>query len=194
MHIFAMSGSLQPSSANRAVLNLACAQAAATDTIDIFTALGDVAPFDASFSDDHAPPSVIALRRGIAEADGVLIASPEYGHSMPGVLKNALDWLVGSGELASKPVAIITASPTPTGGLRAQIALIATLLAQSAEIVALLAISGSKLKIDDGGAIVHAPTIRRIRETTAALTERCRERANEAVLAASQSFEPEFAP
>ena len=181
MQIFAINGSLQPSSSNQAVLNLASAQVSATDTIDVFQGLRDIPPFDASFATHDAPHSVVALRRGITAAAGVLIATPEYGHSMPGVLKNALDWLVGSGELACKPVAIITASPTPTGGLKAQIALIQTLLAQSAEIVALLPIAGSKLKIDAGGAIVHAPTIRRIRETTAALTERCRELANAAV-------------
>lgn len=175
MRIFGISGSLQSASSNYAVLMAARKQTSAAE-ITIFSDLREIPPFDASFEDDRVPQSVKILREGIAQADGVLIVSPEYAHSMPGILKNALDWLVGSGELANKPVAIITVSTTPTGGLRAQTALIQTLLAQSAEIVALLPISGSKLKIDAAGNVFHAPTLRRINETLVALCERCEER------------------
>lgn len=174
MRILGLNGSLQAASSNLAVLTAARRESDCAE-IAIFEALGDVPPFDVSIADDRVPPSVGALRTGIAQSDGVLIVSPEYAHSMPGVLKNALDWLVGSGELASKPVAIITVSPTPTGGLRAQIALVQTLLAQSADIVALLPIAASRLKIDGNGEVNHAPTMRRVRETLTALLERCEE-------------------
>lgn len=61
-------------------------------------------------SDGNTPLSVASLRRQIQSANGVLISSPEYAHGVPGALKNALDWLVSSGELVGKPFALINAS------------------------------------------------------------------------------------
>ncbi len=67
--------------------------------------------------EDATPPApVAALRTAVRRRDAVLIVSPEYAHGVPGVLKNALDWLVSSGECVHKPIAVITASPFPTGG------------------------------------------------------------------------------
>ena len=57
------------------------------------------------------PCEVCALRKNIGQSDGVVIASPEYAHGVPGSLKNALDWLVGSVEFPGKPVAVINTSP-----------------------------------------------------------------------------------
>jgi NAD(P)H-dependent FMN reductase len=65
----------------------------------------------------------------------LLIASPEYGHSLPGVLKNGIDWLIGSGELERKVVAITAAVPGPERGQRGLLALRDTLAAVSAEVV-----------------------------------------------------------
>ena len=175
MRIFGISGSLQPGSTNHAVLDVVREGAPADVELVVFDELAAIPPFDASIGEFNAPAPVKALRESVASCEGVLIASPEYAHSLPGVLKNALDWLVGSGELANKPVAIVTASTTPMAGLRAQAALIHTLLAQSAEIVALLPIGNSRLKTNEHGAFVHEPTRRRIRETFDALVERCRE-------------------
>ena len=63
---------------------------------------------------DTPPASVRALRERIGRADGLLICSPEYAHGVPGVLKNALDWLVSSLEFPGKPVALINISPRST--------------------------------------------------------------------------------
>lgn len=65
----------------------------------------------------------------------MLIGTPEYAYGMPGVLKNALDWLVLSGELVNKPVATISASPSEFGGSKARAWLILTLTALAANIV-----------------------------------------------------------
>ncbi len=66
------------------------------------------------FNPDHAsentPEPVLAFRRQILQADGVIICTPEYAHGVPGTLKNAIDWTVGSGEFSQKPVVLITAS------------------------------------------------------------------------------------
>lgn len=172
MRILAINGSLQEHSSNRSVLAYAIA-AHASETIMLFDRLKDIPPFE-STAEETTPEAVAALRTAVAEADGVLISSPEYAHSMPGLLKNALDWLVGSGEFALKPVAIISVSTTPTAGLRAQIALIQTLLAHSAEIVALLPVGSSKALIGTDGTIADETLRRRIEETVRALVERCR--------------------
>lgn len=87
---------------------------------------------------ENADASVQTLRRVIAEADGLVITTPEYNHGMPGVLKNALDWASrpsGKSCLQDKPTLIITNSPGYTGGVRAQAQLNETLLSVSAVIV-----------------------------------------------------------
>jgi NAD(P)H-dependent FMN reductase len=175
MKILALSGSLQAASSNSAVLRCA-AKTLPPDSFATFDGLEGIPPFNASLEDEKAPASVYALREAIRASDGVLISTPEYAHSVPGILKNALDWLVGSGELCLKPVAVISVSSAPTAGLRAQMALLQTLLAHSAEIVALLPIGSSKTVIGRDGAVVHASMLRRIGETVRALVERCEER------------------
>jgi chromate reductase len=74
-------------------------------------------------------------RRALAESDAVLIATPEYGFSLPGVLKNGIDWAIGSGELEGKVVAITAAVPAPERGRRGLQALRDTLSAVRATIV-----------------------------------------------------------
>lgn len=76
-----------------------------------------------------------AWRRALAESDAALIASPEYGHSLPGSLKNGIDWVIGSGELHQKLVAITAAVPAPERGRKGLAALALTLRAVDATIV-----------------------------------------------------------
>src|SRR5262249_60565012 len=64
------------------------------------------------------PPPVHEFRGLLRAADGVLLSCPEYGHGVPGTLKNALDWIVSTGELEGKPVALIVASPSGGGWAR----------------------------------------------------------------------------
>lgn len=82
-----------------------------------------------------APDSVVAWRRALSESDAVLIASPEYGHSLPGALKNGIDWVIGSGELHRKIVAITATVRDPARGRRGLRALADTLHAVDAVIV-----------------------------------------------------------
>ncbi len=62
----------------------------------------------------------MAWRAAVTRADALVIATPEYAGGMPGVLKNALDWLVGTGELYDKPVALLSAAPSPERGANAR--------------------------------------------------------------------------
>jgi chromate reductase, NAD(P)H dehydrogenase (quinone) len=172
--VLALSGSLQPRSLNAAFLR-AAHRVAPDDIVITDAAALDAIPFVDRAGADDAPPEVAALRAAVGAADALLIASPEYGHSFPGMLKNALDWLVGSGELAGLPVALMSASSTGGGGIRAQMALTQTLLAQAASIVGGLTVGGAKQKLDDEGELVHEPTLRRVRELLVALGEAAEE-------------------
>lgn len=124
MKIIAICGSLRAQSSNLALLG------AATNLgidVQIYEGLGSLPHFnpDDDLEGATPPPAVAELRKLLAEADGILISSPEYAHGVPGSLKNALDWLVSDGALVDKPVALINASPV--GGEFARDSLVETL-------------------------------------------------------------------
>ncbi|MFC9229537.1 NADPH-dependent FMN reductase [Streptomyces decoyicus] len=134
MRLLALSGSLRARSSNGAVLRSALALwDGPTATADI----GTLPHFNPDLDGENATPpaSVAALRTAVAASDALLLVSPEYAHGVPGVLKNALDWLVSSGECVSKPTAVITASPFPTGGDHANAQLRETLRMMTGEVV-----------------------------------------------------------
>jgi NAD(P)H-dependent FMN reductase len=124
MKIIAICGSLRTQSSNLALLRAATTIAA---EVEIYEGLSNLPHFNPDDDVEGAtpPPAVGALRKQLAEADGILISSPEYAHGVPGSLKNALDWLVSDGALVDKPVALINASPV--GGEFARDSLVETL-------------------------------------------------------------------
>jgi NAD(P)H-dependent FMN reductase len=133
--ILAMSGSLQARSSNTSLVRLAQRLANAHVSVDVFDALGSLPYFNPDLDVEPPPAAVAEFRARIAAADAVLFASPEYAHEMPGVLKNALEWLVSSGELYAKPVAVLCAAPGPQRGIYAREALERTLSAEGARII-----------------------------------------------------------
>ena len=159
-------GSLQTVSMNRAALNVAQAHARTFDevTVDDFDRLADLPALNPDLID--APgPHVDDWRHRVGIADVVLIASPEYAGSLAGSLKNALDWIVGSGELYAKPVALLSAGTS--GGHYARQALVQTLTWQGAHVVAHLGIAAPRTKSDADGRLTDEPTIAAIRQLTA---------------------------
>ena len=105
-----ISGSLRSGSVNGEVLKALYELSPDNVTISFFDDIGTL-PY---FNPDHEaepPASVLQWRAALQDAHAVIICSPEYAHGVPGVLKNALDWVVGSGEFMHKPVALINASP-----------------------------------------------------------------------------------
>ena len=99
--------------------------------------LGDLPHFSQELEGERTPASVEALRRRIAAADALLIATPEYNSAMPGVLKNGLDWASrpsGESVLAAKPAAVLGASPGRFGAVRAQADVRTVLTAIGAEV------------------------------------------------------------
>lgn len=106
LKILGISGSLRAASLNSAVLRAAGRMLPENAELVIYTGLAELPHFNPDLEGSE-PSSVIDFRKQLQEADGVLIASPEYAHGVPGAMKNALDWVVSSGELANKPVALL---------------------------------------------------------------------------------------
>ena len=124
MRVLTISGSLRPDSLNTLLLRAAEEQAPAGVQLVRFTGLADIPPFHGERSDPgERPAAVRKLSEQIQAADAMLIATPEYNGSIPGVLKNALDWVstpFPDNVLRGKPVAVIGASTGGYGGMWAQ--------------------------------------------------------------------------
>lgn len=118
IRILAISGSLRKASSNSALLRAASMLAPKNLEITVYVGLGDIPLFNPDLEgpdfDRPAPSQVCEFRSLLLASDGVLIASPEYAHGVTGALKNAIDWVVGSGELVGKPVALLNASALAT--------------------------------------------------------------------------------
>ena len=126
MRILAISGSLRNGSYNTGLLR--AAQESAPDGVEVhlYEGLAHLPPYDQDVQDHEPPAAVRDLRERIAAADAVLIATPEYNRSIPGVLKNAIDWAsrpFPDNAIRGRPVAIVGASTGSYGALWAQMEL-----------------------------------------------------------------------
>ena len=155
--ILAISGSLRAGSSNHAILRFLGEMAPEELEYMIYEGLAQLPHFDPGLDNDDPPATVTDLRKLLAEADGIIICTPEYAYGVPGSLKNALDWTVSSGSLDNKPLALITAS---TGGENAHAALLLVLGALSANLLedATLLISFIRSKMDGDGNITDEKT------------------------------------
>ena len=112
--VMAISGSLRHGSSNGALVEAVARLTPKAADVVIYDDLAALPPFNPDLDGVGAPEAVITFRAWLQACDAVLISSPEYAHGVPGVLKNALDWVVGSGELIHKPIALINASARAT--------------------------------------------------------------------------------
>ena len=108
--IFTIPGSLRSGSSNHNILKFLGTLVPDGINYTIYDSLATIPPFDPGLDNDTTPQPVAELHRLITNADAIIICTPEYAFGVPGQLKNALDWLVSSGTLVDKPVALITAS------------------------------------------------------------------------------------
>lgn len=111
MRIIGISGSLRTASVSTALLKTAATLTPGYVKFMIYDGLGNLPQFNPELDKEPVPPAVADLRSQLNCSAGVIISTPEYAHGVPGALKNALDWLVASGELYEKPVALFSASP-----------------------------------------------------------------------------------
>ncbi|USB31812.1 NAD(P)H-dependent oxidoreductase [Paenibacillus sp. YPG26] len=127
--ILMISGSLKLGSINTAILKglTLLADEAMTMRFSLYEGLGELPHFNPDRDTPQAIEAVEHFREQLRSSDGVIICTPEYAAGVPGTLKNALDWIVSSGELMNKPVAAISASPSMQGGAKALESLEATL-------------------------------------------------------------------
>jgi len=126
--------------------------------IEIFDGLAKLPHFDPDNTEGQA--EVARFRNLLKQSDGIIICTPEYAFGIPGVLKNALDWSVSSGEFNEKPVCAISASPLPSGGDKALASLLLTFTALGTITTQnlTLSIAGSKKKINEQGEVTDLQT------------------------------------
>ena len=136
LRVLAISGSLRAASSNTAVLLVAARVAPIGIDVDLCDGIDRLPYFnpdhDREFDDPALPLAVRALRGKIAASDALLISSPEYAHGVAGMMKNALDWLVGGPEMPGKLVGVINTAPHAT---HAYAALMETLRTMSVVLV-----------------------------------------------------------
>ncbi len=123
MLILGLSGSLRRDSHNRKLLRAAARELPPGARLAVWEGLGELPHYDQDLDVAPAPPQVRQLRDAIAAADAILISTPEYNHSIPGALKNGLDWAsrpFANNVLRGKPVAVIGASTGLFGAVWAQ--------------------------------------------------------------------------
>src|SRR3974390_2006923 len=131
MDVLGISGSLRVASWNSMLLRALVCIATPGVQVDLYRDVGQLPLFNPDLEASDPPP-VAALRSSINAADAVVIASPEYAHGVSGVIKNALDWMVGNESFVDKPVGLLNASPRTS---IAQAALRETLATMSARVV-----------------------------------------------------------
>lgn len=171
MKIVAISGSLRPASSNTALVRAVIASTPPGVEAVLYDGLASLPHYSPELDATDLPEPVKALRSALQSAAGVLICTPEYAFGIPGSLKNALDWLVSSGELWRKPVAVLSASPSALGGEKAHAALVLTLTALEAEIVeaASLQIPFVSTKLNAEKAVSDPATLAALQASLAAL-------------------------
>jgi chromate reductase, NAD(P)H dehydrogenase (quinone) len=123
VRVLGISGSLRRDSLNSALLRAAAERLPAGAELVEFGNLREIPPYDSDVEEEGVPEVVEELREAVRSADAVLLATPEYNHSLPGQLKNALDWVsrpAGESALRGKPAAAIGASTGMFGAVWAQ--------------------------------------------------------------------------
>ncbi len=132
MKIIGISGSLRSASVNTSLLRAAASLTLYNVELVVYDELGNLPHFNPELDRQPLPVAVTDFRSQLNSSVAVIISSPEYAHGIPGVLKNALDWLVASGELYEKPVALFNASPRTS---YAQASLTETLTVMNARLI-----------------------------------------------------------
>jgi NAD(P)H-dependent FMN reductase len=159
--ILAISGSLRARSTNLTIIENIAEMFSEKINVTIYEGLANLPHFNPDLEQSAPVAEVADFRRRIREADGVLICTPEYVFSIPGALKNALEWTVGTSDFAGVPVALITASSLGEKTHESLFLVLKTIEARISEHTALL-ISGARTKVNSTGKLQDAPTIQAI--------------------------------
>ncbi|MBW4358879.1 NADPH-dependent FMN reductase [Flavobacterium taihuense] len=159
--ILAIIGSTRANSSNLKVVQYLAALTKDLYDIAIFERISELPHFNPDSDNENPPCSVVEFRQLISKADGVLICTPEYIYSLPGSLKNAIEWCVSTAVFSQKPIGLITASAS---GKRAheELQLIMKTVETNFTKETTLLISGIKGKFNDQGILSDTDTIDRL--------------------------------
>lgn len=161
-NILAICGSTRQSSANLHIINAIAklgAEKLNTTLYDITT----LPFFNQDITDEQAPASVLNLREAIAKTDTVVICTPEYVFSLPGVLKNAIEWTVSTTVFSDKPTALITASSSGEKAHESLLLVMKTVGIKTSDDLCLL-ISGVKSKLNSDGDVIDASLVKKLEQ------------------------------
>jgi chromate reductase len=173
MKVLAISGSLRRDSYNTKLLRAAEELLPPDTDFVLYEDLRAVPPYDADDDVEPAPPAVDALRDAVRDADAILIATPEYNSSVPGALKNALDWVsrpLATNAIRNKPVVVVGTSTGAFGAVWAQAELRKVLAAMGARVVdAEVAVGHAPTRFGDDGRLEDESALGELAETVEAL-------------------------
>jgi chromate reductase, NAD(P)H dehydrogenase (quinone) len=175
MKVLAISGSLRRDSYNTKLLRTAEELLPHEVEFELYDGLKYVPAYDEDDDLEPGPAAVEDLREAVADADAILIATPEYNSSIPGFLKNALDWVsrpLATNAIRNKPVAVVGASTGAFGAVWAQAELRKSLAAMGARVVdAEVAVGHAPTRFRDDGRLHDESLVEQLQETVESLLE-----------------------
>jgi chromate reductase len=175
MKILGISGSLRRGSYNTSLLSAAAGLLPADVEFELWGGLKEVPPYDEDDDTEEAPAAATAVREAIAGADAVLFATPEYNSSVPGQLKNAIDWAsrpLATNPLRNMPVAVVGASTGAFGAVWSQAELRKVLAATGARVVeGEVAVGHARTRFDEEGRLVDENLLEQLEEVVAVLLD-----------------------
>lgn len=166
--IFAISGSIRSSSSNSQIINEFIRIYDECFEINLCTYLAELPYFNPDLDHVNLPITVQKFRNEIEQSDGVLICTPEYVFSIPGILKNAIEWTVSTVLFSDKPIAIVTASSSGAKAHESLILIMSTLGAKFDDDSTLL-IQSVKTKLSSEGKIIDAKVLSQMENLMKAL-------------------------
>lgn len=168
--VLAICGSIKSTSANHKLIQYLQSLSKGHFDIEVFEGLGTLPYFDPNPEMENQYESVNTFRKRIREADGILICTPEYVFSLPGILKNALEWTVSTTIFTNKPAALITASSSGKVAHESLQLVMKTLGVKTTDETQLL-ISGIKSKMNEEGIVHDAATQQQLKILVRSLEE-----------------------
>jgi len=183
VNIVGISGSPRPGSVSSIILRAASEFVGTGVEFILYESVLDLPHFNPDADSVPADPAVEKLRTILRTADGVMICTPEYAFSIPSILKNALEWVVSSGELYEKPLLPISTSPSPPGGDKAHAELRMVLKALGARTIneEMLCIGSTRKTISQRGEIQDPATIEKITKAVTQLIQLVNQKPGEQV-------------
>lgn len=169
-NILGINGSASRKSSNLSILKKIAILGQADFNMTILDDLAELPHFRTALTDDHVPEKIVAFRKAVSNADGIIICTPEYVFSIPSGLKNAIEWCVSTTVFTDKPIGLITASASGEKG-HAELQLIMQTVQACFTTETTLLIQGVKGKVSRDGQIVGKKTVSDMKKLVQSLVD-----------------------